>query len=75
MIHSDQFISEHRATFGVAFLCRGLDVRPPGFYEWLAAAPTGAEAQAAGEHACGTGSCSALTGWSPATVNALSGLS
>ena len=47
----------------------------PGFYEWLAAAPTGAEAQAAGDHACGTGSCSALTGWSPATVNALSGLS
>ncbi len=30
-----RFISEHRATR----LCRVLDVRRPGFYEWLAAAP------------------------------------
>jgi transposase InsO family protein len=39
LTHSYRFISEHRATFGVTRLCRVLDVRRPGFYEWLTAAP------------------------------------
>lgn len=39
MTRSYRFISAHRATFGVARLCRVLGVRRPGFYEWLAAAP------------------------------------
>ncbi|MBC6448806.1 IS3 family transposase, partial [Actinokineospora xionganensis] len=39
MTCSYRFISEHRDAFGVARLCRVLDVRRPGFYEWLAAAP------------------------------------
>lgn len=39
MTYSYRFISEHRAAFGVARLCRVLQVRRPGFYEWLAAAP------------------------------------
>lgn len=43
MTCSYRFISTHRDTFGVARLCRVLDVRRPGFYEWLA----GAEARAA----------------------------
>jgi transposase InsO family protein len=43
LTHSYRFISEHRALFGVARLCRVLDVRRPGFYEWLAAAPARAE--------------------------------
>jgi hypothetical protein len=34
-----RFISEHRAAFGVARLCRVLAVRRQGFYEWLDAAP------------------------------------
>ncbi|WP_158842889.1 IS3 family transposase [Saccharothrix deserti] len=40
MTRSYRFISEHRAVFGVTRLCRVLRVRRPGFYEWLAAAPT-----------------------------------
>ena len=40
MTRSYRFISEHRAVFGVTRLCRVLGVRRPGFYEWLAAAPT-----------------------------------
>lgn len=40
MTRSYRFISEHRAAFGVTRLCRVLGVRRPGFYEWLAAAPT-----------------------------------
>jgi transposase InsO family protein len=43
LTHSYRFISEHRALFGVARLCRVLDVRRPGFYEWRAAAPARAE--------------------------------
>jgi hypothetical protein len=43
LTYSYRFISEHRATFGVARLCRTLQVRRPGFYEWLAAAPARAE--------------------------------
>jgi transposase InsO family protein len=43
LTRSYRFISEHRATFGVARLCRVLQVRRPGFYEWLAAAPARAE--------------------------------
>jgi transposase InsO family protein len=43
LTHSYRFTSEHRAAFGVARLCRVLDVRRPGFYEWLAAAPARAE--------------------------------
>lgn len=39
MTRSYRFISEHRGAFGVARLCRVLQVRRPGFYEWLAAAP------------------------------------
>ncbi|WP_275295927.1 IS3 family transposase, partial [Amycolatopsis sp. La24] len=39
MTRSYRFISAHRAAYGVARLCRVLDVRRPGFYEWLAAAP------------------------------------
>jgi transposase InsO family protein len=34
-----RFISDHRAVFGVARLCRVLAVRRQGFYEWLSAAP------------------------------------
>jgi transposase InsO family protein len=34
-----RFISEHRAEFGVKRLCRVLQVRRQGFYEWLAAEP------------------------------------
>ncbi|WP_209616348.1 IS3 family transposase [Saccharothrix coeruleofusca] len=40
MTRSYRFISAHRAVFGVTRLCRVLGVRRPGFYEWLAAAPT-----------------------------------
>ncbi|MBN9748550.1 IS3 family transposase [Amycolatopsis sp. A1MSW2902] len=47
LTRSYRFISSHRATFGVARLCRVLDVRRPGFYEWLAAAP--AREQRAGQ--------------------------
>jgi len=43
LTHSYRFISEHRADFGVTRLCRVLQVRRPGFYEWLAAAPARAE--------------------------------
>jgi transposase InsO family protein len=43
LTRSYRFISEHRDAFGVARLCRVLRVRRPGFYEWLAAAPTRAE--------------------------------
>ncbi|MGW5649733.1 IS3 family transposase [Saccharopolyspora sp. NPDC003752] len=47
MTCSYRFISEHRAVFGVARLCRVLGIRRPGFYEWLAAAPARAERTAA----------------------------
>jgi hypothetical protein len=40
MTHRYQFISQHRAVFGVARLCRVLAVRRQGFYEWLGAAST-----------------------------------
>lgn len=43
MTRSYRFISEHRAVFGVTRLCKVLGVRRPGFYEWLAAAPTRTE--------------------------------
>jgi len=43
LTRSYRFISEHRAVFGVARLCRVLGVRRPGFYEWLADAPTRAQ--------------------------------
>ncbi|MEV6906053.1 transposase [Amycolatopsis sp. NPDC051071] len=45
---SYRFISEHRATSGVALPCRVLSVRRPGFYEWIAAAPVRAAHAAAG---------------------------
>jgi hypothetical protein len=53
LTRSYRFISEHRAVFGVARLCRVLDVRRPGFYEWLAAAPPRAERAAADERLAG----------------------
>jgi transposase InsO family protein len=34
-----RFISEHRAEFGVKRLCRVLQVRRQGFYEWLSGEP------------------------------------
>jgi len=46
---SYRFISEHRASFAVALLCRVLGVRRPGFYEWIAAAPVRAAHAAAEE--------------------------
>ncbi len=50
MTRGYRFISEHRAVFGVTRLCRVvLGVRRPGFYEWLAAAPTRAERAKADE--------------------------
>ncbi|MEC3980361.1 hypothetical protein [Amycolatopsis sp. H20-H5] len=49
MTCSYRFISEHRAAFGVALLCRVLAVRRPGFYEWIAAAPVRAAHAAAEE--------------------------
>lgn len=49
MTCSYRFISEHRAAFGVALLCRVLGVRRPGFYEWIAAAPIRAVHAAAEE--------------------------
>ncbi|MBN9740229.1 IS3 family transposase [Amycolatopsis sp. A1MSW2902] len=39
LTRSYRFISEHRDAYGVARLCRVLEIRRPGFYEWLAAAP------------------------------------
>ncbi|WP_443111291.1 IS3 family transposase [Amycolatopsis sp. A1MSW2902] len=48
LTRSYRFISEHRGAYGVARLCRVLDVRRPGFYEWLAAGPA-REQRAAGE--------------------------
>lgn len=38
-----RFISEHRAEFGLKRLCRVLQVRRQGFYEWLAGEPARAE--------------------------------
>ncbi|MBN9743368.1 IS3 family transposase [Amycolatopsis sp. A1MSW2902] len=38
LTRSYRFISAHRGVYGVARLCRVLDVRRPGFYEWLASA-------------------------------------
>jgi len=38
-----RFISEHRAEFGVKRLCRVLQVRRQGFYEWLAGEPARAQ--------------------------------
>jgi hypothetical protein len=49
MTYSYRFISEHRAAFGVALLCRVLGVRRPGLYEWVAAAPARAAHAAAEE--------------------------
>ena len=40
MTYSYRFISDHRALFGVAWLCRVLNIRRQGFYEWLTAAST-----------------------------------
>ncbi len=31
-----EFVAEHRARYGVAFLCRRYDVSRSGFYAWLA---------------------------------------
>jgi transposase InsO family protein len=45
MIYRYRFISEHRATYGVQRLCRILQVRRQGFYEWCAA-QTGRNARA-----------------------------
>jgi transposase InsO family protein len=42
-----RFISEHRAEFGVKRLCRVLQVRRQGFYEWLAGEAARAERAAA----------------------------
>src|SRR5690554_8220016 len=38
-----RFISEHRAEFGLKRLCRVLQVRRQGFYEWLAGEPARAQ--------------------------------
>lgn len=44
MTYRYRFISEHRATYGVARLCRVLAVpRRQGYYEWLAAQPARAK--------------------------------
>ncbi|GAB3901701.1 IS3 family transposase [Kibdelosporangium lantanae] len=40
MTHSYRFISTHRATFGVARLCRVLNLRRQGFHEWVATGAT-----------------------------------
>jgi transposase InsO family protein len=42
-----RFISTHRAEYGVQRICRVLDVRRQGYYEWLAAAPAREERQRA----------------------------
>ena|SRR5690606_7954109 len=42
-----RFISGHRAEFGLKRLCRVLQVRRQGFYEWLAGEPARAERAAA----------------------------
>jgi transposase InsO family protein len=42
-----RFISTHRATYGVQRMCRVLQVRRQGFYEWLNAAHARAERQKA----------------------------
>jgi transposase InsO family protein len=47
MIHRYRFISTHRATYGVKRLCRVLNIRRQGYYEWLEAAPARAERQRA----------------------------
>jgi hypothetical protein len=39
MTYRYRFISEHRASYGVARLCPVLAVRRQGFYEWCDAAP------------------------------------
>lgn len=50
MIHRYQFISTHRAVYGVARLCRVLAVkRRQGYDEWLAAEPTRREREQAEE--------------------------
>jgi len=45
MTHRYRFISTHRATYGVKRMCRVLDIRRQGYYEWLDAAPARAERQ------------------------------
>ena len=42
-----RFISTHRATYGVKRMCRVLDIRRQGYYEWLDAADARAERQRA----------------------------
>lgn len=53
MTRSYRFISEHRGAYGVARLCRVLEVRRPGFYEWLAAAPAREQRSAAEDRLAG----------------------
>ncbi|WP_406045185.1 IS3 family transposase [Micromonospora sp. NBC_00898] len=47
MTHRYRFISTHRATYGVKRMCRVLNIRRQGYYEWLEAAPARAERQRA----------------------------
>lgn len=47
MTHRYRFISTHRATYGVKRMCRVLNIRRQGYYEWLDAAPARAERQRA----------------------------
>ncbi len=53
MTRSYRFISDHRAAYGVARLCRVLEIRRPGFYEWLAAAPAREQRAAAEDRLAG----------------------
>jgi transposase InsO family protein len=45
MTHRYRFISTHRATYGVKRICRVLNIRRQGFYEWLDAAAARLERQ------------------------------
>ena len=47
MTHRYRFIYAHRATYGVQRMCRVLNIRRQGYYEWLDAAPARAERQRA----------------------------
>ena len=47
MTHRYRFISAHRASYGVKRMCRVLDIRRQGYYEWLDAADARAERQRA----------------------------
>ncbi|WP_369805911.1 IS3 family transposase [Amycolatopsis sp. M39] len=53
LTRSYRFISDHRGAYGVARLCRVLDVRRPGFYEWLAAGPAREQRAAAEDRLAG----------------------